>query len=625
MKRKINLFFILYLAQQCNGFVYELNDTQYYSMPPIFKMDLYEKCLLKPNGIYCHVPFVLVSDAQSDLLDMIKAYSSHYVTHFNHTKLRHGICVSERCPQIRHDINIQDQKSTLEACLNETYWNTYRLKTRIIEPLSCNTDSASKLTVGEILAALLFLAVVFLNVAGAFCDMFTIESDNALLKCFSIKRHLGRLFTTYQRDGDEERLKCLDGLRNVEITRLYPKIIFQWLLSETANISLQAYENILNYIFLNGTLLVQVFFIMAGVLLAYKIEDLRAQGKVTWKLIPLGILQLLIRVIPSYGFVLLYTSTWIKYLGSGPLWQANVVFEADTCSSYWWAHLLFVNNYFDGSICMLQTWFLASYVQLMVFGFFICVLARSTSAKIWTLSILLILGSIAPAAHTFYHNLDPVLMVAPELPFVYNDFQTFNHVYKKGHTNTPCFIMGIALGYYIHYCLKHKVNLKKFERYQTLFNLPVPINVTMMCIGFLFKDKSTPFYINVLYAGLMKPIYGVCVCSLIFGAVFKMEHYFRTLLELDIWRVPAKLSYIAYILHMFIIRIMVGSETSLHTVNILSLFQIGFGMCVLVYLMSVLFWVLIEGPINELINNALSKERIKTQMTSVDINNKKAE
>ncbi|CAK1553376.1 unnamed protein product [Leptosia nina] len=389
---------------------------------------------------------------------------------------------------------------------------------------------------------------------------------------------------------------------------------------------INVYESIVNYVFLNGTLVVQSFFVIAGLLLAYKMEDLNAQGKVSWKLIPMGVLQIFLRLIPSYGLVILFSVTWFRRMGSGPLWHSNAILEADSCSKYWWTHLLFINNYFDSSYCMVQMWFLAAYVQLMVLGLFVCVLARNRTAKIWTLCIVFIIGMILPAAHTFYQNLEAVLLMTPEFIFSFNDYETFNHVYKRGHTNVPAFILGIALGYYIYHGQKKKVNTQKYEKYQLLFKLTVPVGLMMMFVGLLFKESEdiSP-YTKAVYAGLMKPIFGFLLCLLIFSSVFKIEHLYRRILEWNLWRIPSRLSYIAYVIHITFIRLVAGLGTSLNTVNYWLMIVNAFGVIASVYILTIPFWLLIEGPINEVINFALIKEgRVKTSKPEVETNQETA-
>ncbi|XP_038210443.1 O-acyltransferase like protein-like [Zerene cesonia] len=445
-------------------------DTEYSKMPPIFKMDLYENCLTKPNGIYCLADFVLVTDTESDLLNFIQDYSSNTQMHFNHTRLRHGVCVTDRCSQFVHNTTREDLKTTLEGCLNASYWKNYKLKTKVSDPM---------------------------------------------------------------------------------------------------------YGNFWNYIILNGTLVIQIFFIMSGFLLAYKMEVIAAKVNLTWKKIHVGILLIYIRLTPLYAFVLLFSITWLRFCGSGPLWQMAVASEIEDCRSYGWTHLLFINNYFDNNRCMVQTWYVAANFQLLVLGYIICVLAKTPTARKTVFGIVFIIGVILPGVHTYYQNLDAVMLLSPEIINTFSTLPTFNNVYKRGHTNIPNFIMGIALGYYTYNCHKNNIDMEKYK-----------IIVSQI--------------IKALYAGFIKPIFGLCICTMIFGSIFKIES-FTSLLHWDGWQIPAQLTYSAYIIHVHLIRVMAGIGTTLNDVNYIYMLQIGFGTILLSYLISIPFWVLVERPFAELL------------------------
>ncbi|CAH4008596.1 unnamed protein product [Pieris brassicae] len=295
-------------------------------------MDRYEDCTLKLNGTYCLVQFVLVSDTQSGLLDMINEYSSNKNTRYNHSLLRHGICVPEQCSYA----NKKDQVSSLEACLNDTYWQKYKLKTKVLQPLQCNTDVKEPIVfaAGNVVVLVIIIVIIIMNLVGTLYHSCLMNSrGNRFLLCFSIKQNISKLRTSYTNlDDDEQQIKCFHGLR----------------------------------------------------------------------------------LTPSYALILVFTITWLGHLGSGTFWQVAIMSEVEWCRESWLYYLFYINNYVNSNRCMYHSWYMASNVQVMILGYFVCVLARGRSAKIWTMAILIAVGTIIPAAHTFYQDLDAVLFVSPE-------------------------------------------------------------------------------------------------------------------------------------------------------------------------------------------------------------------
>ncbi|XP_064073871.1 nose resistant to fluoxetine protein 6-like [Vanessa tameamea] len=159
--------------------------TEYERMPPIYKLDDYDSCLQKPSDVFCLLHFTLVSDEPSELLQIIEEYSEFKQSHFNHTKLRYGVCVTKNCQRyIYNKTSVSDE--TLEGCLNQSFWEEYQLRTKI-EHYSCSSMLA------------------------------------CFLLSFSIKRNW-KMLTSTKRPLDPrlQRLKSLNGLR---LTPAYAFII----------------------------------------------------------------------------------------------------------------------------------------------------------------------------------------------------------------------------------------------------------------------------------------------------------------------------------------------------------------------------------------------------------------
>ena len=49
------------------------------------------------------------------------------------------------------------------------------------------------------------------------------------------------------------------------------------------------------------------------------------------------------RLIPAYMFVILFWTNIFPHMSSGPVWYVNQL--GNTCPSYWWTNLLFINNF----------------------------------------------------------------------------------------------------------------------------------------------------------------------------------------------------------------------------------------------------------------------------------------
>ncbi|PSN45560.1 hypothetical protein C0J52_05793 [Blattella germanica] len=72
------------------------------------------------------------------------------------------------------------------------------------------------------------------------------------------------------------------------------------------------------------------------------------------------------RILPVLAMMVLLELTLIPKLGHGPLWDIAIVnTQKKDCEDYWWATLLFVQNYIDvKKMCIPVAWFLAVDMQL---------------------------------------------------------------------------------------------------------------------------------------------------------------------------------------------------------------------------------------------------------------------
>ncbi|KAI6176961.1 Nose resistant to fluoxetine protein 6 [Aphelenchoides bicaudatus] len=99
------------------------------------------------------------------------------------------------------------------------------------------------------------------------------------------------------------------------------------------------------------------------------------------------------RTWPAYAIITLFMASTYDRLGEGPMWSHNDMTKR--CSTNWWANILFINNFFDGSMICLDTGFLIVLeAQLFIFGsILLFLLNRYRKAVLYT-SLGLCLTSI---------------------------------------------------------------------------------------------------------------------------------------------------------------------------------------------------------------------------------------
>ncbi|KAI5636504.1 hypothetical protein NE865_10749 [Phthorimaea operculella] len=442
----LGLVFLVLSAKGSLAVIYKLNESEYNRMPTLFALDDFSSCLLQPDGTYCILDVDLYGNnslmemiqpdgtildvdlyGNNSLMEMIQGYTAHTMKHFNHSQIHRGICVTETCKGFIQNRTLEreeDLKEILEECINESLWKNYELQGKVAEIDYCKkTNEETKIDLSDVLMAVVYLVIILLNVFGSLYDIFLCKendkSGNPYLLAFSVRRNWKKL--TAASGGPDprvNRLKLFNGLRTMTMACVFfshAVLVMAASYVENPLYIETSYEDPAKQILFNGSLVTQTFFVMSAFLLAYNFQIHMEKGSVSWLQWPKGMLLRWLRLTPTYALVLGTISTWMRHAGSGPMWDLVVVSESNACRQYWWANLLYVNNYvYDDALCTPQTWYLASDTQLFCVGLLVCVIATTPRAQKIAISILFVVSIIVPALHTYFQDLEAVVIQAPE-------------------------------------------------------------------------------------------------------------------------------------------------------------------------------------------------------------------
>uniref|UniRef100_A0A2A4JGW2 Acyltransferase 3 domain-containing protein n=1 Tax=Heliothis virescens TaxID=7102 RepID=A0A2A4JGW2_HELVI len=607
------LVLLFILLNSATAVIYRLNDSVYSLMPPLFHLDNYEECFDDPEGLYCTLELTLVSEEPSPLLTMIQEYSEKQSTHYNHAILNQGICIKKTCKEF-YKPNM-DLRLILEACLNESLYNTHELKARVSNSFDCSKhEKHPPVDYIDLTIGIICLIILMLNLIGSFCDCYLdrrkMPAVFRFVYHFSIFRSWKKLVAPPSRDDRLLGLKGLHGIRTINIMLVITchSLVTKVLL--TANP--QYIEEMLTYsivhIALNGTLIMQTFFITSSFLLVYMLLIRSEEQKPSWKLLPMLAIRRWLRLTPTYAIIFALTATWFGRIASGPYWERYIFRELVDCRRDWWKHLLYINNYYDGSECMPQTWYLAADIQLYCMGAIIFVLCRSGLSRKIMLSLLFVVGMIIPALHTYYQDLDGIIMITPPmaLTFFLNN-PVFDNIHKRGHTNITGYIVGMAIGYMLHDWQKTGGDYKKFQKYRYVYWCLIPLLFLCCYSGSIyFSDRPRlPTYVHVLYALLLKPVFCIIMGVIIVGVVSRFEGLCRSILEWRPWTLLSRLSFCAYLVHVAIIRNTIAMQTTTQMTTIPSALL----QCAKIQLGSFIFafflCILVETPFGNLVQASL--------------------
>ncbi|KAM3959451.1 nose resistant to fluoxetine protein 6-like [Aphomia sociella] len=630
-----NIIFLLFFLKSCFAVIYSVNESEYDKFPPLFALDDYWSCMVDPDAVYCLGDYGLFSDGKSDLMTILKEYSDYTLKHFNHTQIHRGVCITKQCSKHignKSLNNTEDLEMILTACVNETTWNGYELQAKLDNIEYCKRATEKlKIDISDAVVVVIYLILIAFNIVGTCYDyMFKNkeEKGNPILLAFSVRKNWAKLIAPSTRGSDPrlDRLKLFNGLRTLTmICVFFAHASLAMSYSYVANpIFLEkSYEDPLMQILFNGPLVTHSFFVMSAFLLAYNLQIYSEKHDITWTQFPKGVLLRWLRLTPTYALMLATIATLMRHMGDGPLWDHMVVSESNGCRHYWWAHLLYINNYiYDNSLCTPQTWYLASDTQMFTLCLLLIVVAKSPRSRKVILVMLFIYSLLVVAGHTYFQNLDPVILQRPEsYRTMYAHDDTFRLLFTRGHTNLSTYTLGLAGGFFTYYLQTEKKDLSVYKKYRWGYWLIIPICLAIILSGGIFyRDGATPSTaLTVIYATFYKSLFQFFVVLLIIGTIFKVENLYRSILEWRGFTWCGRVSYNTFFVHTLFQRSYLGLQTtpfniSNYNIAVLLLATIGSA-----FVLAALLWLFVECPIVQVIKAIMSPRPKTARRTSLPL------
>lgn len=178
----------------------------------------------------------------------------------------------------------------------------------------------------------------------------------------------------------------------------------------------ESFHQILPHIHLNAFSVVQCFFSISGLLMAFQFAGLAKKEKFNFKYYPIAIMYRYLRLTPVYFFMMLFDATWLYKSNNGPGWKRMAETERSYCRKNMWTNLLYINNYIDvDQTCMPIAWYLAVDMQMFVLGLSVMMFIwKFPKLRNITLGLCMFTAVVIPGVVTYVHKYDGIFLVSPE-------------------------------------------------------------------------------------------------------------------------------------------------------------------------------------------------------------------
>ncbi|KAM3957874.1 nose resistant to fluoxetine protein 6 [Aphomia sociella] len=621
----------LLCVRASDDILYEISDEQYYQMPTLFHLDHYEECL-GSRGVYCLGSFELSADKHHQLYQLMKRYSANWVDNFNHTRLHRGLCVSRRCSQYSlqnysdhsgHSLhpthNVSHHSQPLDAwfssCVNASTMSTYNLSARLYHLEYCRRgpDSPEQpLTNNERAFAGVLATLLALCAISTVLDL-TLSDDSKKGLRWALSWSLPGCWRALHAPppaSSETDLSVFDGLRVLGMMCFIIEHVC-WLNILSYLIETRRFEQVRRasdvVLMTNSTLVVQVFFVMSSFLLAHKLLQQRRRGQHVPKISTFAhtMFNRIIRMSPSYFFVVWFAASWWSRTGDGPMWDPLVGSESAVCQHKWWTHLLYLNNViYPDDKCLIQTWYLAADMQLYALSLLLTLaLWRLRFGAVYVLGALMLMSVAVNFLLAYMWRLVPTLVLhRPEsIRVLYNGDASFNVLYQSPLGNLPGALAGLLLAHLHHALLDRQICLKDYKVFRWVSVWSTPLAAWWVASSPLLLGARVPSRVAAAaLAAVERPVFVLFVVLACLGAINGIKSPTRSVLAWRGWRTCARLSFGALMLHMIINKSLVAARLAPAQLDRQTAILEWFGVAFVSYLAASPLALLVELPTQRL-------------------------
>ncbi|XP_063243680.1 nose resistant to fluoxetine protein 6-like [Bacillus rossius redtenbacheri] len=353
-----------------------------------------------------------------------------------------------------------------------------------------------------------------------------------------------------------------------------------------------------NGFILNGTLLVDSYLVISGLLLSYHLL-IELDGHKGTNL-ALALLIRYVRLTPVYMLIVFFHATVFHRMGSGPFWEEVVGTDRDRCRENWWTNLLHVNNYVHTEgMCMFQSWYLSCDFQL-------CAVALVLVYSLWrwpwlgysALALLCAASAVVPFLAVLLTRADPFLVPIAQHVRDPVDSWYFRNIYIKTHNRAAPYFIGVIVGLIMFKMRSSKFKLGKVTSHALFALLVWTLGTATMLAAFVFFDPARPYSAveAALYASLHRVGFGAAIASYFLLIAFGQCGVYQRVFSWKPFTVLSRLTYGAYLVHTLAQLYDHGSLRAPRPTAFFSVAWMTMSDCTFAFVTAFFLLILVEAP-----------------------------
>ncbi|XP_026841863.1 nose resistant to fluoxetine protein 6 [Drosophila persimilis] len=637
----------------------QFNMTLYKRMPALYQLDDYDLCLESDSHTYCLVYAEIVPNASSTLWEQIEGLSRDVKHRFRHDRLFRGICL-ERCQldlQQLYEGGVLDEDLSsyysrvhgrsaperllndplVNSCLNLEFSQKYSLRVRSLIEYCVKSGESLPHDVLDLTVYALIAVILLITVFSTLYDYRLSKHDSQagnlfyqqcpqhrreqLLTSFSLVRNYYRLTLAHGSDFARD-IRFFDAFRVIGVFVVilgHTLMVFMTVQIENPEFYEQFLFRFETSIFQNGSVFIQIFFVISGFLLYVNFTDRQLVHPKSGILECIGVyfrvfFYRYFRLLPSLLALILFNGSFLARLQNGPFWRHLTEAERVFCRENWWKNVFFVNNHLLEDSCSHQTWYLAADMQLFELFLIVIIIGKKHPMLVKPIYVILFLLAFGvPALLTYLLKLDAVYHLRPETYryLYFRQSDTFYQIYPPFYTNLAGYLLGFVCGTLYLKQRNNAVVYRGQRKYELGLWLLVPAALALLLSGYIFirHDFEKPSLWLALYAGLYRNLWVLICGGFVYFMCSKVGGIAYRFCTLPVFRPLARISFQVFLWHIVVLRVVAGYFRQPVYVTSFSLFANVVVVFVLTHAVAAFVALLLEYPLVEVVKCLFMTDR----------------
>ncbi|KAH8386781.1 hypothetical protein KR093_002450, partial [Drosophila rubida] len=339
---------------------------------------------------------------------------------------------------------------------------------------------------------------------------------------------------------------------------------------------------------------VDTFFFLSGMLVVS--SQFRAMERHEDKLnIPKLYLNRYLRLTPVLAFAILLYVKLLPYFGDGPLWGTTMFDDYSICNTRWYLTLLYVQNFFGDkarTLCISHSWYLAVDMQLYLLSpIFLIALYRWGKRAVYAIVLVILVLSCYLLATMIDNNYSMQIRgdaVRRGEPFIYFPV----------HVRASTWLVGVLFGYFLYLNQGKRFKLQRLVVWACWLLALSALLVTVLALYPYVGINVSPVPIvnEAFFLSLTRIAWPLALCWVVFACMQGYGGLANSFLSSPLWQPLSKLSYCAYIFHIFFENLnsaRTRTNTYFSDYDVMLRFWGDFGFTVL---LSYVVYILVEAP-----------------------------